>query len=131
MTKPQNAFSWNELMTEDVTASAAFYRDLFGWRSEPFETLDKKQLPNGYQIFKLKDQAMGIAGMIKCPTPGAPSQWIPYVVVAKTDDAVAQAKRLGAEILLEPTDIPDVGRIAVLRDPQGAILGVHQITTVC
>lgn len=123
-------FSWNELVTPDEDASFDFYQQLFGWQSVPFCNPNNPNLPGGkpYKLLKADDDPMRMAGgMIQCPMPKGCSQWVPYVVVADTDAAVAAAKKLGAELILEPTDIPNVGRIAVFKDPQGATIGVHQL----
>jgi predicted enzyme related to lactoylglutathione lyase len=50
--------------------------------------------------------------------------WTPYVGVDDTDATCAKAKKLGAEVIVEPMDVPNVGRFAILKDPQGAVLGV-------
>ncbi|MBN8549093.1 MAG: VOC family protein [Deltaproteobacteria bacterium] len=124
---PQGRFSWNELMSADAKASAAFYGKLFGWKTEPFNTADKKS-PVDYQIFKIDSASMGVAGMAPCSAPGGGSQWIPYIIVQNTDASLRAAKELGAKVLLEVTDIPTVGRIAVIQDPQGAVFGLHQLS---
>ena len=50
-----------------------------------------------------------------------PTMWLPYVHVADCDSSVAKAKKLGAsEVVVPPTDIPGVGRFAIVIDPQGA-----------
>ena len=123
-------FSWNELVTPDEDASMDFYAAVFGWTVVPFENPNKPDYPGGkpYKLLKADDDPMRMAGgMIQCPMPKGCSQWVPYVVVENTDATVEQAKSLGAELLLEPTDIPNVGRIAVLKDPHGATIGVHQL----
>ncbi|HTS18994.1 MAG TPA: SRPBCC domain-containing protein [Verrucomicrobiae bacterium] len=111
-------FSWNELLAQDVKASGAFYSKLFGWKAEPFD-------PSGtYVLFKSGDTQVG--GMMKCPMPGVPTHWLAYVTVASCDASVKAAKGLGARVVVEPKDIPTVGRIAVIIDPEGASFGVFQ-----
>nr|MBA2540470.1 VOC family protein [Deltaproteobacteria bacterium] len=56
--------------------------------------------------------------------PQQPHAWLPYVAVANTDATAEKAKKLGATIVVPPTDIPNVGRFAVLVDPQGSALGI-------
>lgn len=122
MTPPQTGhFSWNELVTADTAASSDFYGQLFGWKSEPFGP------GGGYTLFKTKPDEMGLAGMMAAPHPGMPTQWQSYVVVKDVDDSLKQAAALGAKILMPVTEIPDVGRIALIADPQGAVLGLHQL----
>ncbi|MFZ1072273.1 MAG: VOC family protein [Verrucomicrobiia bacterium] len=113
-------FSWNELVTQNVAASKKFYTGLFGWKTQPFGK------GTDYTIFKQgKDM---VAGLMKCPKPGAPSHWLAYVTVADVDKTAQKAKKLGAEIVVPPFDVPTVGRIAVLVDPQGAAIGIFKPT---
>jgi predicted enzyme related to lactoylglutathione lyase len=58
--------------------------------------------------------------------PGIPQHWLPYVQVASADETAAKAKRLGFELAVPPSDIPNVGRFSVLVDPQGASIGILQ-----
>ncbi len=51
--------------------------------------------------------------------------WLPYFAVADADATAATASEAGGTVLMEPTSIGDVRRIAVLRDPQGAVFGVY------
>ena len=111
-------FSWNELVTQDVAASKKFYSSLFGWKTQPFGgSVD-------YTLFKQGKDMVG--GLMKCPRPGLPSHWLSYVTVADVDKTVKKAKKLGAEIVMPPFDVPTVGRIAVIVDPQGAAIGVFK-----
>jgi uncharacterized protein len=111
------AFSWNELMTGDAKAASEFYGTLFGWT---FETMEMGMGP--YHVIKVGETAVG--GMMNKPDPNMPSCWGSYVTVASTDETVAKAKSLGAKVCAEPFDIPGVGRMAVLQDPQGAVIQV-------
>ena len=61
---------------------------------------------------------------MKPPEEGIPTHWKPYVAVEDPAATVAKATELGGEVLLEPMDVPKVGRIAVLKDPQGAPFGI-------
>ena len=111
-------FSWNELITTDTEKAGGFYTKLFGWRAEP--------MPGGmpYTIYKNGSNYAG--GMMQCPGEGGRSMWVSYVTVADTDATLAEAKKLGAKVCVEPKDIPGVGRIAVFEDPTGALIGIWQ-----
>jgi predicted enzyme related to lactoylglutathione lyase len=61
---------------------------------------------------------------MKSPVEGMPSYWLVYFAVGDTDATVAKARERGGNVMVEPTDIPTVGRFAVLTDPQGAAFGV-------
>ena len=64
-----------------------------------------------------------LAGLMGRPDQQVQPQWLAYVRVGDVDATARKAKELGATICLEPKDIPSVGRIAVIQDPQGAALG--------
>jgi uncharacterized protein len=121
MTKNKNSgkpgkFCWNELATTNVAAAKKFYKGWLGWKSRPFG----KGME--YTLFmKGKDMA---GGMLKCPKPGIPAHWVPYVIVGNVEASIKKAAKLKGKVLMEPFNIPDVGRIAVLRDPQGAVIGI-------
>ncbi len=115
------AFSWNELLTADVPRAAAFYHELFGWGANALE-----MGPMQYTEFRLDDQP--VAGGQPPPMPGIPPVWVVYFAVADTDATVAEATRLGAQVLAPPMDIPP-GRIAVLTDPQGAVFNVIRLAS--
>jgi predicted enzyme related to lactoylglutathione lyase len=112
-------FSWNELIAADETAQKKFYTNLFGWQAEPFGGGEKP-----YTLFK--QGGTMVAGMMQCPQPGSPSHWLAYVTVADVDATADTAKKLGAQIVVAPLDIPEVGRIAVLVDPHGAAIGLFK-----
>jgi len=111
--------NWNELLTSDVTAAASFYGQLFGWG-----TAQVPGLKGPYTIFKKGSSDVG--GMMAHPMPGQSPQWLPYVSVESADASAAQITKLGGAILAPPMDIPNVGRIAIAKDPQGATFGIFQ-----
>jgi predicted enzyme related to lactoylglutathione lyase len=114
------AFAWSELSTSDVDKAAAFYAKLFGWEAQKFEEMD-------YTVFN--NEGAGIGGAMKSPMEGMPSYWLVYFEVADTDATAAQARDRGGNVMVEPTDIPTVGRFSVLTDPQGAIFAVIKSET--
>ena len=125
MTLPKpGTVSWNQLIA--TTANAAFYSKLFDWQPTPFVP---PGLPAGTQpmtLFKTDpDMVGGVAGMVQ-KKPESPSQWIPYVVVENLDAALTKAVALGATIRTAAKSIGDFGRIAVIHDPEGATLGLHE-----
>lgn len=111
-------FSWNELACGDLSAAKIFYGGLFGWETENFSG------GGDYVLFKQGPTPVG--GLMKCPQPGMPSHWLPYVTVADVDASAARAKSLGAQVVVAPFEVPEVGRIAVLVDPQGAAIGLFK-----
>lgn len=114
------AFSWVELLTTDPAAAGTFYGELFGWELE-----DSPMGGRSYTVVKVQGQAVG--GIMKMPAeapPGVPPHWGAYVTVTDVDATVAKAESLGGQALVPAMDIPQVGRFAVIRDPQGAALAV-------
>ena len=121
--KTHGDFSWCELMTNDVEASKKFYSELLGWTTQdmPMEGGEP------YTVVKAADQ--GVAGIMKMPKevpPGVPPHWQPYVTVKDVDAAAKKAEELGATAIVPPTDVPNVGRFYVFKDPQGAVLALIQ-----
>lgn len=116
--KTRGAFSWSELMTSDPDAAARFYTALFGWGSKSMD------MPSGtYTTFQVGDTS--VAGMMKIPAGNPmPPAWGCYVTVDDVDATCRRAVELGGKVLMPVTEIPSVGRMAVLQDPQGASISV-------
>ncbi len=117
--KTHGAFSWSELMTTDPKAAAEFYGSLFGWT---VQTMDMGTGP--YHVVKAGDTSVGgIMGMPPGEAP-MPSAWGCYVTVDNVDETLARCTALGGKVLVPPMEVPTVGRMAVIQDPQGATLSV-------
>lgn len=113
--KQHGAFSWSELQTTDVGAAKTFYSQLFGW------TTEEMTMPGmTYTIVKAGEKEIG--GIMAIPQEGMPPMWGTYVTVDDVDSTARTAERLGAKLLVPPTDIPKVGRFCVIKDPQGAVI---------
>jgi predicted enzyme related to lactoylglutathione lyase len=112
-------FGWFELMTTDVAAAKKYYSALFGWKTE------EMNMP-GMDYTVVSTGGEQVAGMMATPpeAQGMPPAWGVYVSVDDVDSVVTQAQKLGGAVVVPPTDIPTVGRFAVLKDPQGAVLSV-------
>lgn len=110
------SFCWNELITDDVAAAQKFYSNVLGWGAEAAET----QSGGTYTSFTVGEA--GIAGMMeKRPEWGPiPNYWGVYFTVENVDDSVSLAQELGGKVVAEAFDLPGMGRMAVLQDPQGA-----------
>ncbi len=113
------AFSWCELTTSDVEAAKRFYGELLGWNLEdmPMEHMT-------YTVVKAGDTPVG--GIMSTPpqAQGAPPHWGCYVTVQDVDDSGRKAESLGGKVVLAPMDIPGVGRMCMVQDPQGAVLSL-------
>lgn len=112
-------FCWNELLTNDVPADKAFYGELFGW-----SLVDSSDDGMDYTMINVADNSVG--GIMETPAATAEMQpaWGGYVTVDDIDATVAKAQKLGGNIILAPKEIENTGRIAVIQDPQGAMLSV-------
>jgi predicted enzyme related to lactoylglutathione lyase len=112
---------WYELMTSDTAAAERFYTSVIGWTASPFA---EAQQP--YTVFK-RSGDVGVAGLMKTPDGmNMPPFWSMYVAVPNFDDAVAHIKRLGGTELSGVIDVPAVGRMQMMKDPQGAAFYIIQ-----
>lgn len=116
--KQHGFFSWNELMTNDIEGAKAFYGGLFNWQLEDVDM----NMP--YTLAKI--DGVDCAGLMNMPpeAAGMPPMWGGYVTVNDVEESAEKAVELGGKILLEPRDIPEVGRFCVISDPQGATLSI-------
>jgi hypothetical protein len=118
------SFCWIELGTNDAAAAKRFYSELFGWGFS-----DTPVGPDMvYTILQIDGKEVGALYQQdeRQRTEGVPPNWLSYVSVRSADETTAKAKSLGATIVMEPFDVFDVGRMAVMRDPQGATFAVWQ-----
>ena len=114
-----NAFVHAELGTTDLEKAKAFYSKLFDWKLEDMPMGDGKT----YTIIGVGE---GTGGGMMALAPGAPSAWMPYVDVGDIKAATKKAKSLGAKILRDVTEIPDMGWFSIVTDPTGAAIGLWQ-----
>jgi predicted enzyme related to lactoylglutathione lyase len=117
--KTHGAFSWSELTTTDPAAAAEFYGKLFGWTVKAPDAA-----MGGYRVVNIGDA--GVAGIMANPegAPPMPPHWGCYVTVSDVDQTLERCTSLGGKVLVPPMEVPGVGRMAVLQDPQGAVLSV-------
>jgi uncharacterized protein len=112
-------FCWIELLAHNDVKAREFYSQLFGWTSkvEMMET-------GSYTIF-MKD-GVQVAGLMRMPSEWSsmPPVWGTYFAVSDCDASASLVSSLGGKVLVQPRDIPQVGRFAVLQDPQGAIFSI-------
>ena len=109
---------WNELVTADPAGSVGFYQQVAGMTTSVMEMGDDK-----YTLFEVDGQMVG--GTTPPQMPGTPNHWHVYFMVADADATAAKASELGGTVLVSPFDTP-VGRMAVVRDPQGAVFSIMQ-----
>jgi uncharacterized protein len=115
-------FSWAELSTTDPDAAKAFYGALLGWEA------DDREIPGGgvYSMMQLGGES--VAAIQRKPDfqERLPPYWFSYITVASADEAAEKAKEAGANVHVEPFDVLESGRMAVIMDPTGASFGIWE-----
>jgi predicted enzyme related to lactoylglutathione lyase len=120
ITQENNTVVWHELMTPDTDKAGAFYSELFGWSREGFQGNDD------YMVFSQGGSENGVAGMMPPPMEGVPPVWALYVETDDVDGVANKVKAAGGQIFIPPTDMPGVGRLAMIADPQNVAFGLLQ-----
>ncbi|MCX6924933.1 MAG: SRPBCC domain-containing protein [Verrucomicrobia bacterium] len=116
---PVGEFSWNELLTSDEAGAAKFYTQVFGWQTADFPGGGMK-----YTLFKKGGKE--VAGLMRRPMEEMPAHWLGYISVADVDATAKKVGEAGGQVMMPPFDVPTVGRIAVIHDPQGVAVGIFQ-----
>jgi len=113
------SFSWDELLTDDVEGAKKFYTSLLGWGTS------EKDLGKAGTYTLLMRGETAVAGMMKIsPEASHPPTWLSYVAVDDVDATAERARKLGGKIAVPPTDVPAVGRFAIVHDAAGASIGI-------
>jgi predicted enzyme related to lactoylglutathione lyase len=120
----QGTFCWVDVGTTNAEGAKAFYTGLFGWEAD--------DMPAGedgtYTMLRLDGKE--VAALYEMPAEqraqGVPANWLSYVSVEDAGASTERAGELGAAVLVEPFDVMDVGRMAVLQDPTGAVFALWQ-----
>jgi uncharacterized protein len=115
------ALCWTELTTGDTKTAEKFYSQLFGW------TAKQSAMP-GMEYTEWQVNGTSEGGMMPTPKdmPNVPPNWLPYFEVRDPDATATKAKSLGANTIVPPTDIPNVGRFSIVQDPQGAVFAIFK-----
>ncbi|HKO95808.1 MAG TPA: VOC family protein [Pyrinomonadaceae bacterium] len=116
------SFCWNELATTDTAKAGDFYTKLFGWIKDV-----QNFGPMEYTMFVNGERPAG--GMYKMPAEmgNIPPHWLVYFAVDDCDASAQKATDLGATIMAPPSDIPGIGRFAIVVDPQGAAFAIIKL----
>ncbi len=116
-----NSLCWNELLTNDTAKAIDFYVKLFGWKTKS----DSGATP--YTEIINGDDHIGGIMQIQPQMGPMPPNWGIYIAVDDSDGTAQKATSLGGRQYVPPTDIPNVGRFAVLSDPQGAVFNIIKL----
>jgi len=112
------SFCWDELLTSDPEAAANFYASLFGYAVESMD-----MGPNGtYRILKSGDRQR--AGIMQMPPEIPHTHWFTYIAVNNVDESTQKAQELGANVMVGPQNIPNIGRFSAINDPTGAVVAL-------
>lgn len=121
MSDDHGRFIWYELITTDPKAAQSFYGDVVGWTFTDMPG-------DGFTYTVANANGNGVAGLMLIPPEakamGAPPHWSGYVCVDDCDAAAEKLKGLGGSVIRPPSDIPGVGRFAVVSDPHGAVFEI-------
>lgn len=122
MARQYGQFCWYELITPDPAAAQAFYREVVGWTANPM----------GPEYAVLEAQGSGVGGVMalndEMRAAGVPPCWTGYIFVEDVDASAKKLEALGGGVRRAAADIPNVGRFAVVTDPQGAVFCLFQDT---
>ncbi len=111
---------WTELGTSDLEAAKRFYTNVFGWRPET----DPREEAGGYTIANLGDAP--VAALSPLYQKSQSVAWNVSFAVPYADAAVAAVRAAGGAVVVEPMDVFDHGRFAVVADPGGAVFQLWQ-----
>lgn len=115
-------FVWHDLMSTDPEASTKFYQRIFGW---DLEVAHMGEVIGDYTMFKSGETTLG--GIVPLGAEhGIPSHWISYITVDDVDAACKATEAAAGQVAMQPFDIPNVGRTAVVSDPTGAYFSPYK-----
>src|ERR1700682_724473 len=120
-TVTKNAPGWVDLTASDAKAARMYYGTLFGGDTEVFDD----PAAGGYGMFRLAGKDVGGVGPTQ-PGDPSPPHWTMYVLVDDADAIAAKAKEAGGTVFMEPFDVLEEGRMAIIADPSGAAFGLWQ-----
>ena len=117
--KKHGAFSWSELLVDDVDLAIRFYTNVIGWE------IEEMPMPEGiYYIVKSDGEPVG--GIMKKPegVEQMPDYWGTYITVDDVDDTLAKVEAAGGKAVYPPMDVPGVGRMCAILDTCGAMVSI-------
>jgi predicted enzyme related to lactoylglutathione lyase len=115
-------FCWADLGSPDALDAKRFYTALFGWTAE-----DRPMGPGAFYTM-LNHQGRAVAALYaQDPASGAGApHWLNYISVGSANEAARRTRELGGTVVVEPFDVLDVGRMALVQDPSGAVVALWQ-----
>lgn len=117
---PDGVFSWVDLSTQDQEGAKAFYSGLFGWSFLDIPISDDSV----YSMAQI--EGYNVAGLGQAMDPNMPTFWASYVNHSDIDTIADRAAKAGGVVMMPPMDVMDSGRMTMIQDPSGAVVGVWQ-----
>ena len=117
------AVHWNELNSRNIAKAKEFYKKTLGWSYDDMP-MGGDNMYGTYTIIKSGDKMVG--GMFEMKGPmfeGVPENWFTYFAVDDVDKMMKKVKDAGGTVIRDPWDVPNVGRIAIIKDANGAVQG--------
>ena len=119
VTSTVGKFVWHEQVSSDPKQAQEFYTQLFGWDTETFK-------PGEIDYTMISSGGQSHGGFGKAMEGAPPPHWLSHVRVEDVDETIEKAKRAGGKLAAGPFDMEEVGKMAIISDPQGAYVGVYQ-----
>jgi uncharacterized protein len=121
-------FCWTELATADPLKAGKFYARLLNWDRNPISIGTPSGRTLEYTLLSVGGQNVGgMYEMIRGQRlQGIESRWLPYIFVADARETGKRTEELGGKVLAPPVEVFDLGRLSILRDPQGIAFGAWQ-----
>lgn len=129
MKQGSSPFVWYELMTTDTDSAQDFYTKVVGWAAKDAGVPGMK-----YTLFEVPGcMIAGMMSMADMPKEdcGGQAGWLGYVGVANADEYARKVEAEGGKVLRAPQDIPNIGRFAIVSDPQGGIFALFEPMGIC
>lgn len=111
---------WVDLSTSDASAARDFYAKLFGWKVE----VNPDPQYGGYALAKIGGK--DVAGIGPKQMAEQPSAWMVYIGTPDVEDTVKKAQAAGGNVIVAPMSVGDQGKMAIIQDPSGGVIGVWQ-----
>ena len=122
MSEHHGKVHWSELATREVDKAIAYYSEVCGWT---FEAMDMGDMGTYHVANRDGVPTAGLFDMAAMPgMEELPAHWMTYLAVSDLDASLAATKAHGGQIIREAFEVPDVGRMAVISDPGGAVVSL-------
>lgn len=129
MSDYRGRFLWTELMTTDVEGAKAFYTQVIGWSTQIWgDGQPTPEMGQPYTMWIAGGTPIGGVMLMseESRSMGAPPHWMSNIGTTDVDASVRMVKEMGGQVYMPPMDVPKIGRVAAVSDPQGATFALYQ-----